>query len=291
MRTTDELLGLSGRIWNRLCKFGLFRRAAWRFVEPLDPERWIFIIGCYNSGTTLLQRLLWHHPAIRSMGDEGVRYTDQLERPEHHGWTRMWHRCEQAMRVEPGPGARERADRIKRDWSLIVGDGAANVLEKSVANTARVPFLAEHFQPAYFIYLVRNGYVVSEGIRRKARPGEWGNTRYPSRYPIELCARQWVETDRVVEREAPGSGRLLTVYYEDLTEEPARELRRITSWLGLQELPISPGNRTWHIHGRAEEVRNMNPESFDRLSDEDTETITGVAGERLEKHGYPTLPR
>ena len=286
MKTAHEILGPWGRVWNRLCLLRSFRQVTRPFVSPLDPDRWIFIIGCYNSGTTLLQRMLWRHPQIASMAGEGFRYTDVLEWPESYGWTRMWHRCAEEIRIEPGARSRDLAERVKKDWALLLGADAENVLEKSVPNAARVPFLREHFRPAYFVYLVRNGYAVAEGIRRKARPGEWGNETYPDRYPMELCARQWVESDRIVSRDAPDEDRLLTVYYEDLTEDPTRELRRIASWLGLGNLEMDPDRRQWHIHGRREPVRNMNPESFRRLDEQEIEVITDVAGECLEKHGY-----
>ena len=57
--------------------------------KELKPERWIFVVGCYKSGTTLLTKILSQHPLIGSMPNEGVAFTDALPYPEQYGWTRM----------------------------------------------------------------------------------------------------------------------------------------------------------------------------------------------------------
>ena len=45
-------------------------RKMWPFEEP---ERWLFVVGCYNSGTTLLLNLLAQHPSVSHMDG----YADQ----------------------------------------------------------------------------------------------------------------------------------------------------------------------------------------------------------------------
>ena len=57
--------------------------------RSLAPDRWVFVVGCYNSGTTLLANLLEAHPAINGLAREGVELTDALRRPELAGWPRM----------------------------------------------------------------------------------------------------------------------------------------------------------------------------------------------------------
>src|SRR5688572_13607291 len=65
----------------------------------LDSKKWVFILGCYNSGTTLLDQILSLHPEISGLKDEGVMLTDCLKRPEDFGWRRMWWKCEDQMAI------------------------------------------------------------------------------------------------------------------------------------------------------------------------------------------------
>jgi hypothetical protein len=213
-----------------------------------------------------------------------VALTDSLPRPEEKGWTRMWHACEEAMQVEPQD--EQRARRIKRQWSLLYSPGATNLLEKSIANATRIPFLQAQFDPAYFIYIVRNGYAVAEGIRRKARPGEWGNPRYEDHYPIGLCARQWRRSDEVVTSARRRADRFLTVRYEDLAADPSSVLDQITGFLELSPFPSGVAGQSWGVHGYNEPIRNMNPRSFDRLNDREVDQIAEMARPALDKYGY-----
>ena len=289
MRLAEGIIALRqvpSRLRNQFMRTRCGQAAATALGREPTPERWIFIISCYNSGTTLLKRILGQHPAIAELPGEGVRFTDSLTRPEEFGWNRMWCRCLGDVRLAPGPQAEERTRRIKRQWSILYPRGRPNLLEKSIANAARIPFLATHFQPAHFIYVVRDGYAVAEGIRRKARPWRWHNPEYPRGYPIELCAEQWRETDRVVLADRPAAGRFLQVYYEEFTRDPSAVLERITGFLGLEPLPEGTIERSWSVHGRRARIRNMNQESFARLSAADMDAIERTAGEVLEGHGY-----
>jgi hypothetical protein len=268
----------------RLQKVSVVQCVAGSLGRVLAPERWIFIIGCYNSGTTLLNEVLASHPDVAGLACEGVAVTDALPRPEEEGWTRMWNACYDSMRIDPSETGRAR--RAQRQWSLFYPPDATNLVEKSIANATRIPFLQAHFRPAYFIYLVRNGYAVAEGIRRKAEPGRWGNPTYQDRYPIKLCARQWRRTDEVVSDVRPEAERFLSLQYEDFTADPEREMSRITDFLGLAPLPNEVLSGTWNVHGYGEPIRNMNPRSYQRLSPRDAAIIEEEASAALGKYGY-----
>lgn len=277
-------------MWIRARKGALKRRVVRSLLTPfgrdLQPERWIFVVGCYNSGTTLLRDLLGRHRDIACLPSEGVRLTDGLPRPEDFGWHRMWCRCLDEVRLEPGAHMEERAARVRRQWSLALPRRTANVLEKSIVNTARLPFLQDRFTPAWFVHLVRNGYAVAEGIRRKAEPSRFGRDEFGNRYPLALCAEQWRESVEIVERDRPGVQRLLEVRYEDLAAEPVAVLERITDFLGLPPLPADSGDGTFLIHGVRSEIRDMNADSLGRLSGADMDEIAAVAGPALDRYGY-----
>jgi len=254
--------------------------------RELKPERWIFVVGCYNSGTTLLTKILGQHPLIGSMPDEGVAFTDSLPYPEQFGWTRMWHRCIDNVRLGPNSLSPETIRRIKKQWAFWYTKDAPILIEKSIANTARMPFLQTHFQPAYFIALVRNGYAVAEGIRRKARLDRWKNVQYPDSYPIVLCAEQWRVTDEIIKQDSAFLRRFKQIYYEDLTTRPAQTLLEIMNFLDLPPLNTGILNRTWSIQEKKEPIVNMNERSFHRLFPPDLDIIESVAGESLKNHDY-----
>jgi hypothetical protein len=188
--------------------------------------------------------------------------------------------------MEPGPGMEQKAHRVKKQWSFSYSRGATNLLEKSIADTTRIPFLNAYFQPAYFIYLVRDGYAVSEGIRRKADPARWDNPVYEEEYPIGICAEQWKVTDEVVSRDREAVERFLQIHYEELVSNPRSTIRKITNFLGLRPIERSKLEGAWDVHGYGEPIQNMNPRSHVRLSSKDMDRIEEEAGQLLEAYGY-----
>ena len=253
--------------------------------RELQPQRWIFVIGCYNSGTTLLASILRQHPEIAGLRTEGVYLANDLPYPEAFGWPRMWCQCVDAVHI-PVEGEAERAARIRRQWSLWYPRGARNLVEKSVANAARMPFLDAHFRPAYFIYIMRNGYAVAAGIRGKANLRRWRSPYADSGYPIELCARQWRVTDETVEQDAAKVERFLAIRYEDLVTAPGDTLERITGFLDLAPMPQTALQQSWNIHGSEATLQDMNAASLARLGPADLDAIEAEAGARLRRHGY-----
>ena len=213
--------------------------------------------------------------------------TDALPYPEQKGWPRMWAKCIDHVRLEPGPQGAARATRIKRHWSLWFPSGTPNLLEKTISSNARMPFLEAYFQPAYFLYIRRNGYAVASGIRSKANLRRWSSP-YASKgqYPIALCAHQWLVSEEFAERDGKVLNRFLTVSYEDLTEKPREIMQQITDFIGIASFPDTLASQAWVIHGKRSEIKNMNTSSFKRLSREDVRNIDRVAGHRLRMYGH-----
>jgi len=255
------------------------------FGHEINPERWIFIIGCYNSGTTVLASMLDRHPSIGGLRTEGAFLTDSLPYPELFGWPRMWSQCIEEVSVPPEISEERRAKRIKKHWSLWFPKQVPNLVEKTVSNAARMPFLQKFFQPAYFIYIVRNGYAVSAGIKQKANLKRWKNSLYKE-YPIELCAEQWLRTDQIVQKDSKDLKNFLQISYEDLTENPHSTMNDITNFLGIEEFPVEVLKQEWIVHGEKSVISNMNNRSIRRLSGNDKTKIERVCGETLRKYGY-----
>jgi hypothetical protein len=258
--------------------------------RPIYNKKWVFIIGCYNSGTTLLEQVLSMHPATSSLQEEGVVLTDTLLRPEDFQWRRMWQACEEQLKVSEVEAARL-ARRLQRHWSHFYDLKKPVLLEKSIANTLRMSFFNRHFEEVYFIHLVRNGYAVAEGIHRKAAIME-GNPRYSpqERYPLELCARQWARSLEVVAEEKNRVEHFLELSYEDFTENPDEALRQITSFIGVAPFQNSFQNKMFSVHGVQSSIRNMNGKSLRSLSPADIAEINKAAHPYLQQCGYLQMP-
>jgi hypothetical protein len=261
----------------------LFADLLERTGREIEDKKWVFILGCYNSGTTLLEAILSEHPEISGLGDEGVMLTDQLRRPEDFGWRRMWWMCEPEMKTTNG----KTASRIKRHWSHFFDFSKPCFLEKSISNTARADFLQEYFKPAYFIHLVRNGYAVAEGINRKATIMS-SNPLHDSipRYPIDLCAKQWRRSLEVVEEQKQALTNFIEITYEQLTEDTDVTLDRVCSFLNIKPFERSLTNSPFVVHRKSEVITNMNKGSIARLAPEEIDVVNKSAEELLKKYNY-----
>jgi hypothetical protein len=259
-----------------------YRVSTTRLVRP---QKWLFVVGCYNSGTELLMRLLGTHPQISSLPEEGQFLTDQFPADYEYGLPRMWVGREELFRLtesDPGPDV----TRLKKEWLMRLDRSKPIFLEKSPPNAARTRWLQRHFENAHFLAIVRNGYAVAEGIRRKAEPFHLRDG-----WPLEACARQWARSNEILLEDARHLEHLLWVRYEDLASDPAGEVGRILDFLGVQG--GGPAgidlDRSWEVHEKEEPIRDMNRESIERLSAEELQLVTRIAGPILQQFGYDLL--
>lgn len=246
-------------------------------------KTWVFLVGCYNSGTTLLAELLAQHPSVSALPTEGHFITDEFVKDYDIGLPRMWVEREDLFRLteeDQGPDPL----RIKKEWAMRLDLSKAVLLEKSPPNTAKVRWLQEHFENAHFVGIVRNGYAVAEGITRKADP-----RHLPDSWPIEMSAYQWKRSNEILEQDAKHLKRFMWVKYEDLASDTVATLNQITDFIGIPDFESFESDRSWTIHERNEKVRNMNADSIERLSREDIERINQVAGDLIESLGYTRL--
>lgn len=253
-------------------------------VTPVPtPKKWVFLVGCYNSGTTLLAQLLGNHPEISALPTEGHFITDQFVKDYEVGLPRMWAGREELFRLteeSTGPDP----IRVKKEWGMRLDRRKPVLLEKSPPNTIRVRWLQRHFAPAYFVAIVRNGYAVAEGITRKADPRHLRDS-----WPIGQSAWQWRRSNEVLEDDAPQLQHLLWTRYEDLTRDPVAELNRITDFIGVQRFVNFNPKASFSVHERSEPLKDLNDVSIAKLSPSDIHQVNEVAGDMLKRYGYPLL--
>lgn len=246
-----------------------------RFGPLPKPERWVFLVGCYNSGTTLLHDLLAGNPAIGSLHTEGQFLTDQLVLPKAVGLARLWAIEPQHFQLDENAGLDVGVDKIKRQWGARFDDPHRPILiEKSPTNAARTRWLQRHFAPASFIGIVRDGYAVAEGIHRKAE------------HSLEDAARQWARSNEIMLDDFEHLERKMIVRYEDLCARPAAVLSETLEFLGLRPHDDQVGEREFQVHEQTSAIRNMNERSMVALSAGDRALIERVAGDVLRRLGY-----
>lgn len=250
------------------------RFGAWFGPIP-NPEKWVFIVGCYNSGTTLVHELLSQHPSVGSMPDEGQFFTDQFLLPKEIGLARLWALRPELFYLDENAECSINIERLKRQWGARYNDLSRPILvEKSPTNAARTRWLQRYFENAHFIGIVRNGYAVAEGIRRKAK------------HSVRDAAIQWGRSNEIMVRDFPMLDQKMLVRYEDLAAAPAKVWGDILAFLRLPNFDLPFDDQLWDIHEQTASIHNMNQRSMDALSDEDYQVIEQVAGNTLSYFGY-----
>jgi hypothetical protein len=243
--------------------------------EP-HPEKWVFIVGCYNSGTTLLHNLLGAHPEIGSMPNEGQFYSSQLPRGADFKLPRLWALHPELFYLDENSVCNIDAVKLRREWAYFYNDPGRKVLiEKTILNAARTRWLQQNFKNAYFISLFRNGYAVAEGIHRKEG------------HSIEQAATQWAVSNQILLKDVPQLKNHLQIKYEELVENPVVALKSVTSFLGLKDLDDSVFSKNFRIHKVDSGIADMNADSISRLNENEVRAINQIAGEVMEKLNYP----
>ncbi|WP_436011066.1 sulfotransferase [Rhizobium sp. LjRoot254] len=230
-----------------------------KLVEPSESttiEDVIFIAGVHRSGTTLLESLIQARFDVRVLRapvpeNEGQFLQDVMRDEVAYGGPGMFAFFDQSRLspvVDPTLAAQARA-RLLLQWDHWTLGDSATLLEKTPANIVRMPYLRSVFPNAKFIVLVRDPRAVVLSVKK------WN----PS--PNELLFMNWCSAYATALNDLDDD--CLFVRYEDLCDDPERELDRIGAFTSLAERSL-PGMQ----QRRFEDVRNTNDsyiQSFRKL--------------------------
>jgi hypothetical protein len=146
------------------------------------------------------------------------------------------------------------------------------ILEKTTANAVRMRWLERALPGAAFIGIIRNGYAVVEGIRRKGGKS------------VARGARHWRLVNEMMLSDAKQVRNFLLVRYEDLVAAPQQTLSGISEFLDLKSNAIwtafQNGDANLTEDSRMSFV-DMNAQSISRLDESELRVITHEAGELL----------
>lgn len=266
------------------------RRCVRPFVRARRPQKWVFLVGCYNSGTTVTQDMIAAHPDIATLPWEGALITSVLPNPEDRGWTRMWLHCQDYMTMPAGQRD-DLVDRMLRDWAPWWNrKSATTFLEKSITNVTRMSWLDRHFENSYFVGMVRDGYSVAEGICRKTRLNPRSARQWGGSYPIEMAGQQWVLANETLLNGARQVQRYHQLKYESLVADPIGELEQVWKFLELCPVEMEVEQGMLRIGDtRLELQTETNAASHARMSVEQFHKLTPVVAAMQERLGYELM--
>ena len=264
------------------------RRLVSRAFPARQPEKWAFLVGCYNSGTTILREVLGAHPSIGTLPREGVVLTDRFPDLQADGWTRMLLR-NRAKWEMPRNDIPARVSRIIHDWSPMWARNASVFLEKSITHSVRMPWLEAAFKSPHFITIVRNGYCVCEGVRRRAAPTGKAALQIGDDYPMTLLGEQWVAINVQIDDAIPNVRHVISISYEELFADPVAILQAIFTFLGVEIPPLSFREGVLTMDKTEFRIENMNASSLARLSSGDLASASEIMSSKLRQHGYAII--
>ena len=214
--------------------------------------RWVFLTGCNNSGITLIDYLLGLHPEIDPLKIEGhqIVLTSKTSYPGNY--------------LMPSPAVIRRPDgkRLNRVWtenlevfrkpivelpflkdalmSARASTSGMWTMEKSQLTMIRMLWTQRRFSDSRFIVIVRNGYCVAEGIRRRfnrylGSPG-WENEKQMT---VARAARHWAAAHEIMLEELEDVKDYAVLRYEDFCKDPEYMLIKLFEFLDLPPFDYS----------------------------------------------------
>jgi hypothetical protein len=196
-----------------------------------------------------------------------------------------------------GDDALQQATALRRQFESIQRfAGARLFVNKRIANNRRVALLLLAFPDARFIEIVRDGRAVAYSLSRVdwwSDSNVWWYGNSPKQWaaegrdPWELCARNWVEEIRAIERakELIREERVMTVKYEDFLERPLEWFIRLARFSGLD--PVA----NWEEALRELRFPDRNEGWRRRLSPAEVATIEAVQRQTLMSLDYDVEDR
>lgn len=222
-------------------------------LRPYE-DQWLFIVGCNNSGTTLLKTIIESHPEVIGVEGEGQYRTKEFTTDREIGLNRLFSERLDVFREINNVDSLK----VKYDWlvSLIRRKKRFHkyILEKTTVNAVRIPWLIEHFPNARFVVIFREAYGVVEGMKRKEG------------IDIHRGTAHWNKTNTLIMDDLAGKNDVLCLRYEDLSDSPQTYISQIWEFLALPDNSPIQGEQKYKVHGKSSTISNQNAKSKERLT-------------------------
>jgi len=245
----------------------------------------IFLTGTTNSGTGFLRFFFLKHPELSVLEQEGHHYSKIL--PNDNQFPKIKNRLfalyPQYYRWTAKDVNRINTRRIRKDFYKHWDLNKYFLMEKSPHHMIRLKFMDNVFKQSKFICIVRNGYVVSEGINR--RKG----------HKMKQCAKHWSLANQIMTEDS-SKVNIKIIKYEDLCKNPQENINDLCNFIGIDKIEIDLDEKIprQNLFGKNKffTLRNMpdfNKESIKRLTKEDIGIINERASDILKYFDYNIL--
>jgi hypothetical protein len=269
------------------------------------PDPVVFVGGSERSGTTLLRNMLTAHPSL-AVPDESpfVRSVHWMLAGQSrlHDLDAAWAMIRNTNRFRQWRLPPEEVESLLREHPPASYDDLMRILfaayarwrgkpssgDKTTGNALYFEWLAERFPASRFVHVVRDPRAVcmSRSVQIFNRGGLSG------------AARHWRSRVAAARAAAARLGdRLLEVRYERLVANPAEELERLCTFIGVPFAPelLNYGRSSEVLPQHHQDVHAREPLQTDlrrwrqELSRDDISVIETIAGELMEDVGYPRV--
>ena len=285
---------------------------------PQDRLTWIF--GSSRSGSTWLLRMLTEFDEVLPVDETGIGHHLGVWRPIPLAWATCDDPPElSTFRAVKGPNRdyffshehREGWEPLLRDFILdrlaLQGDGDRRFVIKEPGGSQVADWVMSLLPGSRLVFLLRDGRDVVDSWLDAYQDGGW--ITEDGGFPVAPHGRvafiKWQATvwryrteatRRAYEAHAPD--RRVLVRYEELLEDPARELGRVLETIGLAASParieeVAAKHAYTNVpvteRGAGKFVRSASPGSWcERLSEEEQEALLEVLGDTVRELGYRT---
>ncbi len=201
-------------------------------TTQLSSSNWVFIIGSYNSGTTILKDILGMHPDISVTPKEGVTLTSYLSRPDDYGYFRLTHLSKEFRKDLQNETYNFEYDKIKKDWSRLLNPNAQYYLDKSITNSYRIKFLNKFSQNVKFVVVVRNPL---SSIPSHQKKSYFIENNLKEKIDLETSTKEWLSINQSI-LQSLSKCNFHIVQYESLCKHPKQTIGAILDFVGVEDV-------------------------------------------------------
>ncbi len=250
----------------------VLRHLVKRKIHKIPQNKYLFILSLPNSGSTLLSKILTTSKNVSANNTQGTCEGQTLPtvRKLMFDHDERWN------------------EQLTLDWAYIQAEWRKYwdvtrpvLLEKSPPNLIRAKSIITHFQPSYFIILIRNPYAICDGfLNRKKNPWE-----------AEVAAKFVIHQLKLQRKNAEQLSNRLILSYEFLTTKPTEFKCQLLEF--LPEISDIQTDITFNVHnkiGKAMTLQNLNPIKINRLTSAQIKTINTVFLPEKETLNYFNFP-
>ena len=225
--------------------------------------KYVFILSPPFSGSTLLHQLVAGSQSVSEIPGEGLFLP-----PVKKLLPRDLYKEGQQIPWEA----------VRREWEQVWDLGKPILMEKSPPAIVHAQDIERHFQPAYFICIVRDPYAYCEGHHRRRGLG------------YHFAAQRWAMQVRHQIRNLESLQNALLVSYEQLSDDPEATRDRLIEFLPElddidvhAEFSVKAVDNAWK---QKSAIRNLNPTKIEMLARRDVAEINDVLDEHEDLMGY-----